>query len=37
MFFDPTLIKKGAFPGFGVQVLLVQKSLKKLKGAHRFE
>jgi len=30
-------IKKGAFPGFGVQVLLVQKSLKKLKGAHRFE
>jgi hypothetical protein len=25
---------KGAFPDFGVHVLLVQKSLKKLKGAH---
>jgi len=24
----------GAFPGFGVHVLLVQKSLKKLNGAH---
>jgi hypothetical protein len=25
---------KGAFPDFGEHVLLVQKSLKKLKGAH---
>jgi len=33
-FFDPTAITTGAFPGFGVHVLLVQKSLKKLNGAH---
>jgi hypothetical protein len=30
IFFDPTAFTMGAFPGFGVHVLLVQKSLKKL-------
>jgi len=30
MFFDPTFHLKGAFSDFGVHVLLVQKSLKKL-------
>jgi len=34
IFFDPTVITMGAFPGFGVHVLLDQKSLKKLNGAH---
>ena len=34
LFFDPTALKTGAFPGFGVHVLLGQKSLKKLNGAH---
>jgi len=34
IFFDPTFFTMGAFPGFGVHVLLVQKSLKKLNGAH---
>jgi len=34
IFFDPTAFTMGAFPGFGVHVLLVQKSLKKLNGAH---
>ncbi len=34
IFFDPTVITMGAFPGFGVHVLLAQKSLKKLNGAH---
>jgi len=27
-------MKMGTLPGFGVHVLLVKKSLKKLKGAH---
>jgi len=34
MIFDPTLHLKGAYPGFGEHVLLVQKSLKKLLGTH---
>jgi len=34
IFFDPTAITMGAFPGFGVHVLPDQKSLKKLNGAH---
>jgi len=34
IFFDPTALKTGAFPGFGVHVLNMQKSLKKLNGAH---
>ena len=33
-FFDPTAITTGTFPGFGVHVLFVQKSLKKPNGAH---
>ena len=32
--FGPTLTNTGAVPGFGEHVLLVQKSLKKLHGAH---
>ena len=32
----PNSILKGAFSSFGVHVLLVQKSLKKLQGAHFF-
>ena len=36
MFFDPTFHLKGAFSDFGVHVLPMQKSLKKLKGAHLF-
>jgi hypothetical protein len=34
IFFDPTAMKTGAFPGFGVHILIIQKSLKRPKGAH---
>jgi hypothetical protein len=34
MCFDPTLFLKGAESGFGVQVLHVQKSLKKPRSTH---
>jgi hypothetical protein len=36
MCFDPTPKIKGAGSGFGEQVLLEQKSLKKLNGAHIY-